>query len=151
MYGKDEYVRTGLKTYERKRSGSKCNHWAFEWGRTLMLLNIKCLIQRNIKLDCWYKCYRRQGRLCPGRWIYGFCSKAHNLGCLQVSVSLSVPGLSCKLNIHGLTDSGMQSSCPATWCFAQSFPFCLRFKGFVNKISHSLHTKNKTNIYQGII
>ena len=26
MYGKDEYVITGLKTYERKRSESKCNH-----------------------------------------------------------------------------------------------------------------------------
>ena len=54
MYGKDEYVITGLKTYERKRSESKCNHWAFEWGRTLILLNIKCLIQMNTQLDCWY-------------------------------------------------------------------------------------------------
>ena len=24
-------------------------------------------------------------------------------------------------------------------CFAESFHFCLRFKGFVNKISHSLY------------
>ena len=43
-----------------------------------------------------------------------FLLKGQHLGCLQISVSLSVPGLSCKLNIHGLTDSGMQSSCPAT-------------------------------------
>ena len=27
------------------------------------------------------------------------------------------------------------------YCFAKSFHFCLKFKGFVNKISHSLNTK----------
>ena len=35
-------------------------------------------------------------------------------------------------------------------CFAESFHFHLRFKGFVNKISHSLYISN-TNIYQKII
>ena len=33
------------------------------------------------------------------------------------------------------------------YCFAKSFHFCLKFKGFVNKISHSLYPKKESDFY----
>ena len=71
----------------------------------------------------------------PGSSVHGI-SQARILERVAISFSerSSDPGI--KLESPGLAEDSL----PLSHCFAESFHFHLRYKGFVNKISHLLYT-----------
>ena len=56
--------------------------------------------------------------------------------------TLLQPGLNQAVS-KGVEDSPLLLLIPLISCFAESFHFCLRFKGFVNKRSHSLYSNKQ--------
>ena len=65
--------------------------------------------------------------------------------------TLLQPGLNQALS-KGIEDSPLLLSVPLiSCCFAESFHFCLRFKGFVNKRSHALYSNKQYQYLLGFL